>query len=206
MEPPYDTRCQKYPPKSGMAVETLKQIQNDTVRILGKSIPGLMTGDTGDNSEVLRSNLMTSFELSQNRTLQMIYREIVKRYEHFGLDSCHIRCLMSKISFGKDEQFRFRLTWPDGLKVTIEFVSKNTVIDYIVYICSSVGIWFGISAFSVLNQIPLQTEISGDDSLAAIRADFLLQLKKQQLINDCRFQKVNKRLEISEHLRRITKK
>ena len=159
-----------------------------------------MTEESGISDQVLKSTLMTSTLLSQNKTLQTIYREIVKKHQGLGRNSCHVRCLMTRIAFGKDEQFLVRVSWPDGLKISIEFVGKNSLIDFLVYICSCVGIWFGISAFVVLNKVcKLFRSPTEDSVLIAIQA----QMKKQQLLNEWRFQTLSKKFEARERLRCI---
>lgn len=202
LEPPFDTQCQKYPPGSAMVIEILKKIQNETLTELNRSIPALMIPDDGDEQK-MSSLLMTSSALTMNETLKKRYREIVEKYQDNGRYSCSISCMITRISFGKDEQFQFRIAWPDGLKFSINYEGKNTVIDYIVYICSCVGIWFGISAFSLFDNF--RDTFVGREGCCGNRSHYLAnnheliaikaELRKQQLIYDWRFYRLRKRLD-----------
>lgn len=228
LEPPFDTNCQKYPEDSAMIIEILKNIRKEALIKLNRSIPALMIHDRDIESyryaDSLRdaknhrdienyrdtnrekylddiemnSALVTSYELYLNEALRFKYREIVEKYQDIGRNSCSIRCLISKISYGKDENFQFRVSWPDGLYVDIEYTRRNTIIDLIVYICSSVGIWFGISAFSlfasVRNFFPQYCggrKSIGDDTVIALRG----KIKKLQKINDWRYYHLKKKFD-----------
>ena len=47
----------------------------------------------------------------------------------------------------------FAVYWPIEETTTLTYVPQQDLIDYIVYVCSSIGIWFGLSLYSAVNYI-----------------------------------------------------
>ena len=51
------------------------------------------------------------------------------------------------------ENIRISINWPQNSGIKVEFISDQDKIDLIIYILSSIGIWFGLSMFSILSLI-----------------------------------------------------
>ena len=50
-----------------------------------------------------------------------------------------------------DENVKIFLSWPQTEKLLLRYVSEQDWIDFIVYIGSCIGFWFGLSILSVMN-------------------------------------------------------
>ena len=147
LEPPYDTMCRSYPKRSSQADQYLKRIQNETVTKLNRSISDVMIHDP------LETPLLSDRSLENNKSLHKLYLDIVKTQKKDMPESCSFNSTVPQIHATSYPSLGFSVFWPDGLFITNEYKGKILLIDYIVYICSSVGIWFGLSAYSLFNSV-----------------------------------------------------
>lgn len=146
LEPPYDTWCHRYPYRSAQIDQTLKQIQNQTMKILNYSTSDVMI------SEQLNARLLSSDALKNNETLTKMYRDIVERYKSIKLpNTCLYRSNIPKIYTVRYSGLGFSVMWPNGFNIQNVARPKFVLIDYIVYLCSCIGIWFGLSALSLFD-------------------------------------------------------
>lgn len=141
-EPPFDTGCQVYPTGDSRTLRRLWHIQNETAKVLNRSIPDVMIGDP------LNTTLLV-ISLMDKGNFKKTYQEIVAKFPVNPRPTCVTRSTISRASVLKYRHFVFGISWPDGLMVHIESRPKSNTIDYIVYICSCIGTWFGISVFSI---------------------------------------------------------
>lgn len=139
-EPPYDTKCYRYPLRSAQTDQYFKRIQNLTYHRLNRSIPDAML------YEKLHTPLLSSYSLEKNETLRKIYRSIVEASKNNLPDSCEYRSTIPRIYIVQYDSLGVSLTWPDGFHVNNRSRPKSNLMDYIVYISSCIGTWFGISA------------------------------------------------------------
>ena len=188
LEPPYDTNCQKYPDKESKLSVNLRTIQREVLKSANKLTVSLMLQEEDIPENV---TLLTSEEKNQNKTLAKLYRKIFAEHATKGRSTCSNRCLISRLSFGKMNHFVFRVSWPDGLDIHVENVKKLAVIDFIVYICSCIGIWFGISFFSCFHSLKNVFFKRTETEENAFRTE----VKKNQVINDHRYQELRKMLD-----------
>lgn len=147
LEPPYDTKCKVYPSKTTQTDVVLMSIQNDTLSILNKSIPGLMI------SEPLNSTVIQSSQLQNNETLRNIYGRIVKYHKNRLPGTCDIKTVIPKVTLIPFRSFVISVTWPDGFHIENSAVPKLVLMEYIIYISSCIGLWFGLSAFDFIMKI-----------------------------------------------------
>lgn len=147
LEPPYDTMCRVYPERSSQADQYLKRIQNETVTKLNRSISDVMI------YEPLETSLLSDRSLENNKSLHKLYLDIRIAQKKNMPNSCSFNSTVPRIHAISHPSLGFSVFWPDGLFITNEYKGKILLIDYIVYICSSIGIWFGLSACSLFNSV-----------------------------------------------------
>lgn len=98
-------------------------------------------------------SLLTTLRMNQNKTIKQIYSNIVDgiRSKYGKMQSCNYSMTIpsSKIIYN-DWPLSFVVNWPTGLDTNIEHVPRQNFVDFIVYICSTIGIWFGVSALSII--------------------------------------------------------
>lgn len=64
---------------------------------------------------------------------------------------CNIEYYVSRLTLGASTNIVISVYWPEEYATNVEYFEDQGWIDYIVYICSSIGIWFGLSFCSLLN-------------------------------------------------------
>ena len=194
LEPPYDTNCQKYPRKLFQLMVNLKRFQEEILTRFKKLTPSLMLQEKDIPDNV---TLFFSRDTKLNRTLSQLYRQLYHEHISKGRSACIFRCTVSKLSFGSKDHLLFRVAWPDGLEVSIQSVKKLEVIDYVIYICSCIGIWFGVSIYTLFGYIKsvlLKSINDGRTNSGENRTEQSLrnEMRKNQFINDRRFQEINR--------------
>ena len=150
LEPPYDTKCYPYPPRTGQFDLIMNRISDQTRKQLGLVSPKVMVYEDEIDDQM---TILTSPALKVNISVRESFRKIQKSNTFSDRQSCFVRCLISKLRTGNSKRLTFRVTWPDGFLVDIEYQKKIVVIDLIIYVCSCIGIWFGISVFSSFHLI-----------------------------------------------------
>ena len=149
-EPPFDTDCQMYPRGDSGTVRRLWLIQNETVKTLNRSIPDVM------HSQPLNTGVLTV------KARDPEYQVILDKFSRRGRNTCTTRSTISRVAVSPFGAFVFGVSWPDGLMVNIKSTPKSGVIDYIVYVCSCIGFWFGFSVLSLNDVIEwIKVKISG---------------------------------------------
>lgn len=149
-EPPFDTDCKMYPRGDSGTVRRLWLIQNETVKTLNLSIPDVM------HSQLLNTRVLVGNAKDSE------YKEILNKFSRRDRDTCITRSTISRAAVLPSDIFVFGVSWPDGLMVNIKSTPKSGVIDYIVYVCSCIGFWFGFSVLSLNDIIKwIKVKISG---------------------------------------------
>lgn len=151
LPPPYDTMCKHYPFKTGQVNEHLNLINSMTIRQLGNVIPDIMIFD-GDEKLSKYPVLIT--EALRNDTISNIYEEITSTETEKSY-SCVISSNNAKSVThpSEDGTLIINVLWPDQFHFDIYHVANSHLIDYIIYVCSSFGFWFGLSVFSLCDSI-----------------------------------------------------
>ena len=199
LEPPYDTNCQKYPRKLSFVQLSLQRVQKEILKRFKKLTPSLMLEEKDIPDNV---TLFYSQDTKRNRTLSKLYRQIYNEHLFVARSrgACTFRCTVSKLSFGANDHLLFRVMWPDGLEVNIQHVKKLVIIDYVIYICSCIGIWFGVSiytCFGYLKSVLLKSINEGRTQSDTSSSDRSMrtEMRRNQFINDRRFQEINRALQ-----------
>ena len=205
LEPPYDTKCYHYPPRMGQFDLIMNKISDQTKKQLGLVSPKVMVYEDDIDDQM---TILTSPALKINISVRESFRKIQKSNTFSDRQSCLIRCLVSKLTTGKDTRLAFRVTWPDGLLMDIEYQKKIAVIDFVIYICSCIGIWFGISVFSSFHLIrnlnlfrkershshPLTTFQPPAATMTSTEQFLLKEIRRIQFANDRRYRDLGRTL------------
>ena len=83
--------------------------------------------------------------------LSLINESFVENLNHLTdsqpieLRACHSRYYVSTVSVSFSNSLVINVLWPGGYFTDVSHVEEQILIDFIVYVCSSVGIWFGLS-------------------------------------------------------------
>lgn len=185
LEPPYETMCRFYGTYGSQIQWNLHKIQEKTVRILNMSIPSLMI------YQPLNTRILFSEKFDHNETLRRQYKDIVLRNMYPLPVSCIMKTTIPRIYFVHYPSLGITLLWPDGLHFNIESKPRILSIDFIVYVCSCIGIWFGLSVFGILSIISSKLNLVASAPMSNSR---MLRpgMNRQELI---RFNRMGSRLE-----------
>ena len=147
LPPPYDTMCGEYPIGSSQFDQVYKNLQRDTVKIFNRSIPDAMIYD------LLDTPILSVYQLKQNATLSRIYRLIWEQKKANMPNTCSFITMVPKMYTIAYPSLGMTLMWPNGLRVHNQSRKKLVFIDYLVYICSCIGIWLGLSVYGIFDVI-----------------------------------------------------
>lgn len=199
MKPPYDTMCFAYKQGTGKLAVLMDRIQEDAVKLLNKSTTAAMI------DQPLKQTLLISHVLSRNETLRKSFRKIIERNDIDGHDSCFIKCTIPKITFGSTSTLRLRFLWPDGLHFKVEYKARWDPMDYLIYLCTCVGIWFGISALSLFQSLREAVEkflLEGAESSKNKKKmdaeQFKREVNRMKFLTEYRFVQMRRKLEESD--------
>lgn len=142
LEPPYDTSCHNFYPYSSGTQYLFKKLENETIEKLGRA----HTFHPVENDK-LDYPIITALSL-RNRTFLGKFNAIYGKYNRTRLD-CNLKYYITKIGMSFGPSVTISVYWPQDPLVWIDHVPVYDLIDYILYVCSSFGIWFGISVLSV---------------------------------------------------------
>ena len=206
LEPPYDTKCYHYPPNKGEFDSMMDRISDQTRKQLGLVSPKAMVYEDEIDDQM---TILTSPALKGNISVRESFRKIQKSNTFSDRQSCLIRCLIPKLTIGKDTRLSFRVTWPDGLLVDIEYQKKIAVIDFVIYICSCIGIWFGISVFSSFHLIRNLSHSHPStpippSAMAMTSSELMKEIRRVRYANDRRYRDLGRTLHLV--LKRGTKR
>lgn len=145
LKPPYDTKCQDYLSRSSELDLTLNRIQNDSVLLLNRSIPDVML-DTPLHTPVIFPHV-----LDRNASMLNIYESIVKKHRACMPKSCKLVNTIPRHYAVLSDLLGITVKWPDGFFIRNESRPKILLIDYLIFVCSCIGIWFGLSAYGSIS-------------------------------------------------------
>lgn len=79
--------------------------------------------------------------------------DLNSRNKRHDFVSCRFEYQVPKIVFKELNRVLVHVNWPQDPGIATFTVADHAIIDYLIYICSSIGIWLGLSAYSILELI-----------------------------------------------------
>ena len=76
------------------------------------------------------------------------FNEIFKKYNQTYSD-CNLEYYVSKYSMSFGGTVTLSVYWPQDYRTEMKHVPMNDFIDFLLYVCSSFGIWLGMSVLSI---------------------------------------------------------
>ena len=143
MPPPYDTMCLTIP---GFRTNA----EYYFLKIRQKIIDQLKHVDTFLPVYEPLSYPLLGPESFANRSIYKAFDDIrnsVKRPP----PTCDSLYYISKLSVGKSNLIAISVLWPEDYTISVQHIEDQGLIDYVVYVCSSIGIWFGLSFCSLID-------------------------------------------------------
>lgn len=147
LKAPYDTDCHIYDPFETGAEYNYRGLLNETINIFGR----IHTFYPISESENMKYKMISSQILS-DQTFLKSFNEIYKKYNKTLYD-CHLQYLVSKFTLSFGTEVTVDVYWPQDSDILMNYVPVYDLIDYLLYVCSSFGIWFGLSVLSVSDSV-----------------------------------------------------
>ena len=140
----------------------LKQVDNEMISKLNYSIPFVPSFDPTQNHRKL-----LNYHSFINETIRKTLVAIIAR-TNFDRTSCRTKFSITDTKLVKEEQFAVVVSWPMSEKINFQYAPEQELIDFVVYVCSCVGIWFGLSAYSMFDYL---VSFARDRNVANVNID-----------------------------------
>ena len=146
MKSPYDTDCiDYYPHASGMEF-FLENVKNETLKEIDRVItqPHIYR-------EHLENKFLSTSEL-RNQSISGKLNAIIDQHKLQHSD-CDVMYYLSKMDVTKGRRVSIGINWPQDSEIIIKHVPQQELTDLILYVCSSFGIWFGLSVMTLFRYL-----------------------------------------------------
>lgn len=197
LEYPYDTKCSNPPfGHRSWYSYSLKLIDQDSRTLYNISIPFYPTFDS-----TLKIRKILNYRNFNNATLRdQINKLMNKNFQEKS--GCHITYFITRSQFIPNSRPGYTIYWTQDEKTILRFAAEQELIDYVVYMCSCVGIWFGLSIYSLLD---LTTKLCKDrkiqdDEVTCLKRDMFMITRSLILENRIIHRKLNSVRRINEQM------
>lgn len=141
LKAPYDTNC-----RNGVRFKTgseyrLRELNIATMREL-QHVHTLEHVSNPYPYPILHSG---SF---RNETLNDKFMELNGNLSKASFTACHFEYNIPRVRIEQDERIAIVVNWPQDPSFNVQSMPDQDIIDFIIYICSTVGMWLGLSVFS----------------------------------------------------------
>ena len=146
LPPPYDTMCKKIP-----NYHTVRGYQLDQLnKLVMKEMKHVHTFDhvyrNYDYPIITPEKLKNvSFHNQFMKLKSTITKNVIK--------NCELTYNIPESIEESGHNIRISINWPQNSGIKVDFIPDQDKIDLIIYILSSIGIWFGLSMFSILSLV-----------------------------------------------------
>lgn len=179
---PYDTMCLPPPNNSkSWYGYMMGQIDQKAMKLYNFSIPFKPTFKAD-----LRVTKIMNFLAFKNRTLTYLIDNLMKKY-YKHITTCNTLYYVTRSKYIPDNEASFATFWTQDEKIVLRYSPEQELIDFIVYVCSCIGIWFGLSAYSFLDMACMLCRSKNSDG------NDVEILKKKNCIQDATIDSLNKK-------------
>lgn len=146
LPPPYNTMCKKIPNYHTIHGYQLDQLN----KLVMKEMKHVHTFD-----HVYRHYdypIITPEKL-KNISFHNQFMKLKSTMTKDVINNCELTYNIPESIEESGENIRISINWPQNSGIKVDFIPDQDTIDLIIYILSSIGIWFGLSMFSILSLI-----------------------------------------------------
>ena len=142
LESPFDTACRNFYPYSSSNSLLYQKMNEETMKVLHR-----VNTFYPVKNHTLKHQMVNAHALRNDIFLEE-YNEIFKKYNVSYLD-CFLSYYVSKVSISFGDMVTVGVFWPQDSRIKMEQVPNIELIDFLLYVCSSFGIWIGVSVLSI---------------------------------------------------------
>lgn len=148
LEPPYTTMCRKIEYNSGAEI-LLDRARKTMINKFGKV--HTMTPVFHSDKNLSKYNILST-KFLRDRNVSNYFNNIMEPIER-AFNVCYIEYHVTRTVAHSTVQPKLSVFWPQDPKIDIRNLPEFDLTDFIVYVCSSIGIWFGLSAYSIFDSM-----------------------------------------------------
>lgn len=141
LEAPYDTKCETFKPYLSGAEYLNDLLKWETVEKLGRVTTFNPIYSNQSDYPMITADLLA------NQTFLNEFKEIYNSYNK-SFSDCYLHYYVSKIAINPSYTTSISVYWPQETEISLIHVPVYDYIDFLTYVLSSFGIWFGISVMS----------------------------------------------------------
>lgn len=141
---PYDTSCRQHENFTSGTEFQLHHLNKETMRIMNHV-------HTMEHVKEPYKYLMFSPVEFRNQTINNQFVKLFAKYRRNGSKYCYLKYNIPVTRIESDNRVTVAVNWSQDNEVVTSTVPDQLFIDFLIYVCSSVGIWMGLSVFSVID-------------------------------------------------------
>lgn len=147
LPPPYDTMCDYAPNGFNTFTEYLySELNNLTTDELN------LVHTFGFVYNDYDYPILTTDRL-KNRSIHDAFMALNRRLDRRTIKNCKLVYNVPSTIRQTRDRLSITINWPQNSATTVKSIAVQGTMDYIIYVTSTVGIWFGCSALSILSPI-----------------------------------------------------
>ena len=143
MKSPYDTHCDDLPGN----YTTGQEYSLDKVNEAISKRYQFVTPFRPIYNHSMQDRMMLDIHFRDNKTMRTEVNSLSQKYGN--LKGCITKFVDTTAELLDERRPYVAVYWPQDEKLSVRYVPDQELIDYIVYIGSCIGVWFGLSVFSV---------------------------------------------------------
>lgn len=145
---PYNTKCRNPPSESTSNFDHwFRLIDKKSMEALNISVSFYPTFDS-----TLNIRKIINYKIFYNETLRKKLLNVIKSTPKY-FSTCKSTNFITRTQFFNDNGSSFAIHWTRDAKMRTIYSPEQDLLDYVVYVCSCIGIWFGLSSFSMLDTV-----------------------------------------------------
>lgn len=144
---PFDSKCRySEGDMKSFYGETFKHIDKKAISMYNVSIPFFPSFNPLENVRKLMNS--RGYQVNESLTNQIV--DLIAKYD-LDINTCFQLNYITRTQLITDNSSSFIVYWTKDENLISQYAPEQEILDFIVYVCSCIGIWFGFSAYSVLN-------------------------------------------------------
>lgn len=153
LPPPYTTMCKNIQKFNSSAEMLLDELRSEIFKAFNRiHTMSPLYEDELHHSQAKNRIVTTLMIRNLIRNRNTSYSDKVKKIER-SFNACEVQYHVTRSTAHRSADPLVSIYWPQDPQIEITTKPEWMLLDYIVYVCSSVGIWFGLSALTIFDSI-----------------------------------------------------
>ena len=147
LPPPYNTMCEDYRQFYTNTELKMSLLNNRTMDRLNRVTTFMQLWEPLNYPMVSPSNFRDKVFLKE-------FNQIIKNQtDEYGRPACYFSLLISSSGYHEGPKLSISVYWPRDPRIEILYQPEQEMNEFLIYVCSVIGIWYGLSMMSVSDGI-----------------------------------------------------